>query len=59
VDLNGQHVVHAADILGPVLHTDDHSAAGGIGERNQSLENALRGRQVPLELQGLTLMALE
>ena len=38
-----QHVGHAADVLRPVLHTDDDDTAGSVRERNQAFQNALRG----------------
>ena len=39
--LRRQHVGHAADVLRPVIHTDDDDTASSVRERNQAFQNAL------------------
>ena len=46
-------------MTGLVLDTHEHGSAGGIRERHQASQHALRGREVALELEGLPLGPLE
>ena len=46
---------HAADMPGPVLHTDEDGAARRIGERHDGAQEPGGRGKVPLELQGLAL----
>jgi hypothetical protein len=48
-----KRIADAANVASPVFHADQQCPAGGIGEGDDRLQDAVRRRELSLELEGL------
>ena len=57
--LNIEGLWYASHVARAVFDPDEQGTASRVGERDQGLEDAIRGGQVPLELEGFAFRAGE
>lgn len=54
-----ERLLDSAHMVRPILDADEHGATGGVGEGHEASQHALGGREIALELEGLSLGPLQ